>query len=58
MLIIALYKNALSKKPFVAATFRYTSYMPGLVPKIEKEGPTTGPVLLTQGEPGTSQYDD
>ena len=25
-------------------------------PKIEKHGPTTGPVLLWQGEPGTSQY--
>ncbi len=24
--------------------------------KIEKEGPTTGPVVLRQGEPGTSQY--
>ncbi len=26
------------------------------LPKIEKDGPTTGPVLLRQGEPGTSQY--
>ncbi len=25
--------------------------------KMEKDGPTTGPVLLKQGEPGTSQYD-
>ncbi len=24
--------------------------------KMEKYGPTTGPVLLRQGEPGTSQY--
>ncbi len=24
--------------------------------KIEKDGPYTGPVLLRQGEPGTSQY--
>ena len=27
-----------------------------LVPKFEKDGPYTGPVLLIQGEPGTSQY--
>ena len=26
------------------------------LPKIEKYGPTIGPVLLRQGEPGTSQY--
>ncbi len=26
------------------------------LPKIEIDGPTTGPVLLRQGEPGTSQY--
>ena len=24
--------------------------------KFEKDGPTTGPVVLRQGEPGTSQY--
>ena len=28
----------------------------GKLPKIEKHGPTIGPVLLRQGEPGTSQY--
>ena len=27
------------------------------LPKNEKDGPTTGPVLQMQGEPGTSQYD-
>ncbi len=27
------------------------------LPKIEKHGPTFGPVLLRQGEPGVSQYD-
>ena len=26
------------------------------LPKIEKDGPTTGPVVLRQGEPGLSQY--
>ncbi len=26
------------------------------LPKIEKHGLATGPVLLRQGEPGTSQY--
>ena len=28
------------------------------LPKIEKDRPTTGSILLRQGEPGTSQYID
>ena len=46
-----------NKRPWLQAATRHG---PGILndklPKIEKHGPTIGPVLLGQGEPGTSQY--
>ena len=51
--IVVCQRGGVSKKPpGLQAAARHG---PGIL-KIEKYGPTTGPVLLRQGEPGTSQY--